>query len=291
MKKYSLLILAFSTAFSLTSCLKDKNIEDQKYGMAGVEDIQLVEFGFKGSTTSPAGAIYPVFTPTTLESVPSVKFTVPVNYAGADVAPQDITLEIAVDPTLVTTYNAEQGSAYNALAANAYTIPATVVIPKGQRTATFEVTVRPTVFDASKENVLPIYIKSSSLGTISGNYGKAILSLPVKSIWEGTYTSVTQNNYGTLDANIGTAPYTQKDVVLTTVGPNRVRTQYVAQTYSGYTEYQFSGDNTTITKVNAFSGSLRATSIDQIVEIDPGKVFEIRWTFLGRGIRERYVRQ
>ena len=291
MKKYSLLMLVFSTAFFLTSCLKDKNIEDQVYGMEGVEKIQLVEFAFSGTPTSPADAIIPVYTPLTLDAVANASFNVTVNYAGADVAPQDIVLEIGVDPSMVTRYNTDQGTTYTALAANSYTVPTTVTIPKGQRSATFTVNLKPNMFDATKRNVLPIYIKSTSYGTVSGNYGMAILSLPVKSIWEGTYTVTVQNNYGTLDANIGSDPYVAEHVVLTTVGPNLLRTQYVAQTYSGYTEYQFNGDNTSITKVNAFSGSLRATSVDQIIEIVPGRIFELRWTFLGRGIRERYVKE
>lgn len=285
-KSIKIFIALFVVAIGFSSCLKDKTLIHPDNTVGNV-----VEFYNLTPITSGTSATFPIFTPLTLDAVATAEFEAAVNYAGADVAPEDITVQIAADPTAIATYNAKHGTKYNAIAANTYTLPTSVVIPKGQRVAKFKVGVKPTMFDASKENYLALKITSASKGVVSGNFGTVLFNLPVKSIWEGVYTVTVQNNYGNLDANIGADPYTEHDVKLSTVGPNRMRANLVALTYSGFTEYQFNGNNTSITEVAATSGTPRATSIQEIIVIDPGKVFELRWTFIDRGLRERYVKQ
>jgi hypothetical protein len=286
MKQSIKLLLAFTAIVgSFTSCLKGDTLIHPNNTVDGI-----VEFFNNTPITTGTSAIFPVYTPATVDPVPSAEFEVTVNYASPNPAPQDIVVQIAADPTAVAAYNAAHSAAYNTLAASSYTLPSTVTIPKGENKVTFKVGLKPNTFDASKENALPLKITSASIGTISGNFGTAIFSLPLKSIWQGLYTMTTQNNYGTLDANIGTAPKTQTKVALTTVGPNRLRVNLVALTYSGFVDYQFSGDNRTITSVAGTSGTPRVSTIDEIIIVDPiNKIFELRWTFLGRGLRERFV--
>lgn len=285
MKHINSLLVLLTAMVGLSSCLKDESLIHPD----NAENI--IEFYNNTPITSNTSSIYPVYTPLTLDPVATAEYEAVISYSGADVAPQDITVQLEASAAAVATYNTTHGTTYTALPAGTFTLPASVTIPKGQRQVKFAVGLKPDQFDASKSNVLAVTIKSASMGTISGNFGTVIFNLPVKSIWDGVYTVTVQNNYGALDANIGVDPYVAEDVVLSTVGPNRLRTQYVAQTYGGYTEYQFNGDNTSITSVVGFSGSARATSIEEIVEIVPGEVFEIRWTFFGRGLRERYVKQ
>src|SRR5688572_10361744 len=55
MKRISLILLS-SLSLVFTSCLKDENIDDMKYGMAGLEDRPLVEFPNSPRTTTPLNA-------------------------------------------------------------------------------------------------------------------------------------------------------------------------------------------------------------------------------------------
>src|SRR5690606_23739487 len=107
-------------------------------------------------------------------------------------------------------------------------------------------------------------IAASSAEPISANFGTVIYSFPVKSIWEGTYTYTITNNFGTIDGNIG-GTFTEPGVKLSTVGPNKLYMQYLWRVYSGYAHYQFSGDNTTITDITAFSGSVLASTINEVI--------------------------
>lgn len=288
MKKIINLLVTLILITGLSSCLKDDTIigPDSPGAIKNIIEFQNID-GISSSPTAP----FAVFIPFTLKpTATTAEFDAILNYAGADVAPQDIVVNLASDPTVLTKYNAAvSGSAYSDLPAGSYSFPSSVTIPAGQRLVKFKVTVKPNAFDATKENALALKITSASFGTVSGNFGSVIFSMPLESVWQGTYTVNFNNNYGSIDANIGN--FTETGVKLATIGPNRLQTQYVANTYSGYTQYQFNGSNTGITSIVAFSGSALATSIQGVDLIDPvnGK-FTIRYTFAGRGVTETWVR-
>ncbi|MCY1521636.1 hypothetical protein D9M68_564580 [compost metagenome] len=259
----------------------------------------VLEFGNTGTPTSPAGAPVFVYTPITLDpSAASSVIKASVRYAGAEnEAPEDITVNLAAAPEAIDKWNAAYPNAaanakYNQLPAGSYTFPATVTIKKGTKVATFDISIKPGVLNAAQSNVLGIKIASKNgPGVISGNFGTVIYNLPIKSIWEGKYDFTVINNYGTIDGNIPAAGYHEADIELRTVGPNLVEVTYLAQIYSGYARYQFSGDNSTITGVVAFSGSLRASNIDEVVLVDPvARKFILKWTWLGRGTQETWIR-
>jgi hypothetical protein len=290
MKKIINLVVCGLIVTGFSSCLKDKTIigPDSDGAIKNV-----VEFQNIGPIKSGASAPFAVYIPFTLKPTDATaSFEGIVNYAGTDVAPEDITVELAADPSIITTYNSKvAGAAYAPLTTGLYSFPATVTIPKGQRQAKFTVTVKPSAFDASKENALALRITSASKGTVSGNFGAVIFSMPLESIWQGTYHVYINNNYGQIDANIGN--FDEADVALETVGPNKLQVQYIARTYSGNVQYQFSGDNSTITSVKAFNGATNyVTSIQSIDVIDAANgIFELHWTFANRGIVERWVKQ
>lgn len=290
MKKIiNILVLGF-LVIGLSSCLKDKDLIGPDSDGA-IKNI--IEFKNIGPINSGPTAPHPVYIPFTLKPADeSAEVEVTVNYAGADVAPSDITVNLAVDPSLITTYNSKvAGAAFFAIPSTMYSLPASVTIPKGQREGKFKIKVNPSLFNGAKENALAIKITSASTGVISGNFGAIILSMPLESIWQGTYTVTINNNYGTIDANIGN--FTESDVVLGTVGPNKLEVSGIAQTYGGNVQYQFNGENTSITSVYAYSGAtVYATSIQSIDVIDAENgIFELHWTFFGRGLVERWVRQ
>lgn len=290
MKKILNIVLCGFLATGLSSCLKDKSMIGPDADGA-IKNV--IEFQNIGPIKSGASAPFAVYIPFTLKPTDATaSFEGIVNYAGTDVAPEDIVVDLSVDPSLISTYNSNvSGAAYESLTSGMYSFPATVTIPKGQRQAKFTVTVKPNLFDASKENALPLRITSASTGTISGNFGAVIFSMPLESIWQGTYHVYINNNYGQIDANIGN--FDEADVALETVGPNKLQVQYIARTYSGNVQYQFSGDNSTITAVKAFNGATTyATSIQSVDVIDAANgIFELHWTFANRGIVERWVKQ
>ncbi|RZM29415.1 MAG: DUF1735 domain-containing protein, partial [Pedobacter sp.] len=86
----------------------------------------IVEFYNNTPITSGSSAIFPVYTPATLELTPTAEFDVTVNYASVDPAPEDITVQLSVASDAVTQYNTTHTANYNTLPAAAYTIPASV---------------------------------------------------------------------------------------------------------------------------------------------------------------------
>ncbi|QBR13389.1 DUF1735 domain-containing protein [Sphingobacterium sp. CZ-2] len=286
MRNYYKIILGVIGMFSLTSCLKDENVLSPENG----NKKNIVEFYNVTSPVSPGTAPYIMYVPTTLESVPEAEFEIAISYSGVEEgAPQDIVVNLEPTGDIVTTYNAKMGTKYNQLPTNLFEFPSSVTIKQGEKRAYAKVKVKPSLMDQSKSNVIGVKITSASHGIISGNFSSVIYSLPIKSIWDGTYTVSVSNDYGTIDANVGT--FTEPGVRLSTVGPNLLRIGALWYTYSGYTEYQFNANNTSITGITAFSGSLRPATIDKIVLVDPvNKIFEVHWTAIGRGVKERYVR-
>lgn len=251
----------------------------------------VVEFKDIVGPTSAVLAPYRLYVPSTLDpEVDEITINAIVNYAGPTTAPADIVVNLATDPVAVTKYNTSESTNYSHLPQAAFEFPSSVTIKAGTREVVVPIKLKIDQFDQSKENVVALKIASASNTTVSGNFGTVIYSLPVKSIWEGTYRYTIINDYGTIDANIG-GTFVEEDVALSTVGPNRLNMQYLWRTYSGYTQYQFNGDNTSITKIIAFSGSERATTIDKIVIVDPeNRIFEVWWTGIGRGVKERFER-
>jgi hypothetical protein len=279
-------VIVFLGVFS--SCLKD-----DKYALDPSGSHNVVEFYNVTAPVNSYNDLYVMYVPATLEVLPEVEFTAGVNYAGPEnTAPQDIVVELAVAANAVTEYNDVESTGYEPLPAGSYEIPSSVTIRKGEKFATFPIKVRPEMLDPTQSNALGVSITSTSHGVISGNVGTVIYSLPIKSIWEGAYEVTVINDYGGIDGNIGGTKTDSK--MLSTVGPNKVRSDGESGlwfTYGGYTEYQFNGDNTDITGIVVYSGSVLASNIDEVVLVDAeNRIFEINYTGLGRGIRERWVR-
>ncbi|RYZ99883.1 MAG: DUF1735 domain-containing protein [Sphingobacteriaceae bacterium] len=294
MKKlfYKSIALLFVAA-SLSSCLKDDTmVLDPEKALPNT-----VEFGNTGTPSSPATAPVFAYTPLTLNPVAEQTFETSVRYAGIeDVAPQDIVVNLAAAPEAITKWNlafpnATAAARYNMLPENTYSFPSTVTIKKGEKSASFTVTVKPTMLNAAQSNVLGIKITSASHGTVSGNFGTVIYNLPIKSLWDGTYLFKVVNTNNN-DSNFGgPGGYTEPGIKLSTVAPNRVRVQYIGQIYNGFVEYQFNADNTAITEVQAYNGATTyAVSLQSFTLNTSTKSFVINWTFAGRMLTETWTR-
>jgi hypothetical protein len=186
MKKYLKMLSLLAVITGLSSCLKDEPIIANK-------PENIVEFYTTEAISSPPTALYPVYVKSYVVGVPA-KINVVVSYSGTDTAPQDITLDVAVDPTALTKYNtkaaADGNQEYEQLPTSAYTFPtAPVVIKKGERRATITVdVVIPADFDFDKSFALPLTIKSTTFGTISGNFGSTLYAIGAKNKYDGEYT-------------------------------------------------------------------------------------------------------
>jgi hypothetical protein len=187
MKKYLRILPFVAMVFGLSSCLKDK-------ALIATDKSNIVEFYTTEAIASAPTELYAVYVKSYVAGEPKT-FDVTVSYSGSDVAPQDISVDVAIDEAALAKYNvkaAANGSTeYTMLPASAFTLPAntTVVIKKGERRATFSVAVKiPADFDFNADFALPLTIKSASFGTVSGNFGTVLYKVGAKNIYDGVYS-------------------------------------------------------------------------------------------------------
>ncbi|MDR1527566.1 MAG: DUF1735 domain-containing protein [Dysgonamonadaceae bacterium] len=279
MKRYiQYYLLTIVSLFGLSSCLDGDPVFEPDGGPAGI-----VELAFPARTTSTPYAVKTV----TLDVVDIQELPVIVNYTGVNGAPSDVQVTLAIDNEAVSIY----GNGTTALSAENYELPAsaTITIPKGEKTATYVIQLKPKTFDVTKSYALGVKIQSASAGTISGNYSTGIYNLPVKSPWQGAYNVhyrwYAGGGFGTVDEE-----YDETGVQLTTAGPGIVEALYVGYWFSGWTRYTIRTDNTV--GVESYSGSVLATTIIESEANWENLTFRVRYSFLsGRyELEETYVR-
>ena len=207
--------------YAFSSCLKDEITLDPD------KSTNVIEFKNPSSFVSPQGSKYSMYSQS-FALAAEADYPVTVSYSGADVAPQDITVTLGVDAAAVTQYNAEQHVTYDVLTSDLYTIPASVVIPKGQRTASVVIKLKTDKFDFSKNYALPIQIKSASTGLVSGNFGTILLAVKAKNAYDATYTATGYVYHPTAPRALA------KDKPLVTVSPTVVTVELGDLGGSGY---------------------------------------------------------
>jgi Domain of unknown function (DUF1735) len=180
MKTFIKVVGLFLAGATLTSCLNDELTLDP------ANSTNVIEFKNPSSFASPYGSKYALYT-RAFDLAPENDYPITVSYSGANVAPEDITVNLGIDEAALTQYNDEQDAAYDLIPASLYTLPTSVVIPKGQRTATVALKVKSSSFDFTKSYVLPVRIQTVSSGTISGNFGTILLSVNAKNKYDGVY--------------------------------------------------------------------------------------------------------
>lgn len=194
MKKILHMIGVVALGSLLSSCLDDKT-----QALDPSLSTNVVEFKNPAGFSSPFGSKYALYTQA-FDVAPENSYPITVSYSGAQVAPEDITVTIGVDAAALTQYNGERaaeaakagGAAptpYDLIPPTLYTLPATVVIPKGQRTATVDLKFKSVNFDFTKLYALPVQIRSISSGTISGNFGTILINVNAKNKYDGVYSS------------------------------------------------------------------------------------------------------
>lgn len=208
---------------SLGACKKGAMNIDTESGTA----TNVVEFANTGDNVSSASAsTYPRFHIDlgSLSTGDTARFNVNVSYSGKDVAPQDITITLALDQAMLEQFNKENDTKYKVPPSAIVSFPTTVLIKKGTHQSTIQVAVvNNASFDFNVNYGLPIKIASTSLGPISGNFGKAVYSFAARNIYDGAYTMeatapmvdiVAPNLTGYYPLNMQLITYTGNSVAL-----------------------------------------------------------------------------
>jgi hypothetical protein len=215
MKKILTIVSALALVTGMSSCLKEK-------AEIGGTPSNIVEFYTTDPYISGTRALYPVYGKNFITGQEG-SFDVTVSYSGTDVAPSDITVDVEVDPTAITKYNTVATAAgddtYQQLDPSTYTLSSNkVVIKKGERRATFSVKVLlPLTFNFDESYALPMTIKSSSMGVISGNFGSVLYRVGGKNKYDGEYKSTGTRVHPTL----GPFPF-DTHVTMNTTGSNSI---------------------------------------------------------------------
>jgi hypothetical protein len=210
-----------------TSCLKDDSLT-LNTGLSN----SVIEFGNTGSiSTQPTGMAAPRYSIDlgSLSVGGEASFNVNVDYAGADKAPQDITVTIDEDESLLPIYDSAHiadNASYIAPPADLFEngFPLTITIPKGQLFGQATIKVKlPADYDFTASYALPLKITDASTGEISRNFGAVLYSLNVRNLYDGIY-----DLHGTITREGDTvlSGKTSGQISMTTTGPYSIQYDY-----------------------------------------------------------------
>jgi hypothetical protein len=208
----------------LSSCLKDSSLT-----LDTNQTNNITEFANTGSiATAPSGNAAPRYSIDlgSLVVGDTASFNVNVDYAGADMAPEDISVTVDIDTSLLTVYNEEHsvdGANYTMAAMSIFktAFPVTITIPKGKQFGQAKIVVQLTAdYDFTASNALPLQITSTSVGIISGNFGSALYGLNVRNIYDGIYDL---NGVILREADPDLSGTTTGPITMTTSGPNSIQ--------------------------------------------------------------------
>jgi hypothetical protein len=219
MNKFSSVFLVGSLLF-LSSCLKDKKIEDKVYGMNGADQSKLVELQSEDGSHLKSFSFDFQDNPLTV-SIVEVRLT-SNDLPKADVT---VTLSIANSTTLISDWNAEHGTNYVQMPITLYTFqgtsPLSVVIPAGQRSAFVKIVTNTINYDPSTTYALGFEITGVSDPAFkpSGNFKTLIVTFGAKNAYDGLYeiTGSCVDAQGLYMGDYGDPTY-PRQYSLTTVG-------------------------------------------------------------------------
>ena len=212
--KYIKLSAIAATVLLLSSCLKKDDIPD----LSKVDPVIEFPLGGPGLLKNVLSA---------LSSGP-VDTAIALNIASPDPLNQDVTVTVAADPRAVAAYNNANGTSFEALPSNLFSIENTqITIKAGYRIGRVKVKINFNLFDLSKKYILALSITNAPGLIISGNYGKFLWEFVVKNPYEGNYRETGQIIlYNGPDVASGVAATRTYDRVIgaTTVNANTVQT-------------------------------------------------------------------
>jgi hypothetical protein len=186
-----ILSLALASILLFTSCLKDKDVDDNKTVPAPSETPTLIEI--PGTVSEEDLHKAGVNTNYNVNLVFSTADTIIdlcyVRLANGNVAKEDIVVPLNNNPALVTTFNTFYSSLYTVPAATLYSFPngLSVTIKAGKQEGALKLKLKPSDF-ATTPYAFGINIASVPAAyQLSGNYKNAVITLGVKNEWDGSY--------------------------------------------------------------------------------------------------------
>ena len=275
MKNYLSLCLAATIALSMTSCLKD--------------DAHFVDFTATAPVIDiPTSAFYGVVANQglSIQTAP-VSYSFNVNLSGPQTLGQDVTVNLAVDPSVLTAYNAANGTNYQPLPAALYQFTATTTtIKAGQRLAPVALNffsgadkITDQVGYNNANYALPIRVTGTSNNlAVSSNFGYKIISLKLKNQYDGTYAAT-----GTFTHPVNGPRAINEEKELQTIDLNTVQTNFADLGGSGWLmQLRVNADNTvTLTPKGAAS---TATVQFGVNKYDPAtKTYTLNYKYAGSG--------
>ncbi|WP_242929498.1 BT_3987 domain-containing protein [Pontibacter vulgaris] len=184
MKTFTKLYALAFLAIGLTSCLDDKEIEDQKYGMINLDAKQIIEIPARSKAVS-----------LDIKDATVTLDFVTIHLAANEVAKEDIKVTLSIDKTqaMVSKYNTDNKATVAVLPSNLYSFPEglTVTIPKGSRDGVLKLATNSSKLDASNPYGIAFNIVSVDKPgyTISGNYNGLLARIAVKNAYHAKYAA------------------------------------------------------------------------------------------------------
>lgn len=212
--KHSFLIPVLLSV-SIFGCLKDKGYDDRdnqagETHNGGNENVISVALTATTTSNHLLLALDQSSNDTTLNAIP-------VTLAG-QAAKEDIQVTLMLDPALLGSYNADNGTAHEEASSSVYSVvnagdSATgyiVTIPKGSNTGYLQIKLVPSNF-LGFDYAIGVQISSVSPGyLIASNLSTGILAIAVKNLWDGRYQLVQRQTgwaaYGIADGETNTWP-------------------------------------------------------------------------------------
>lgn len=171
MKKYAGILYGLSLATIFTSCLKDKNIEDRKYGPQGYEDVRLAEFS---SAEFVAGVNF--------SNNDTTIHLATVHLNSATPAASDVKVKLRRNDAAVT------DAGYDLLPANQYTLSSLeVTIPKGSRNGYVDLKVNPATLLNGHYAFAFVIESADNNVNVSANFNNIFSELIVLNQYDGIY--------------------------------------------------------------------------------------------------------
>ena len=153
----------------LSSCLKDKGFDNGEYGainsnVEGGKWVSIEQSGL-GNFSKAAVLVNPL-------SATVLKIPIAVDLDWVNKTSEPITVTLAIDNSLIGTYNSANGKSFVAATPDMVKLTqTTLTIPAGERTATTTLEVTQNKFDPSKSYLFPVVITQVSGGfTTTSNF-------------------------------------------------------------------------------------------------------------------------
>lgn len=283
--KRILYIATILLSFTITGCLKDKGFDDNKTGfqtdnsarfVAVLDAYETNGINTQGIFLDPAEEQFEYFI---------------LSVTGA-VYHKEVTVNVAVNNTLVTNHNTANGTHYEILPATAYEIPASVSIPAGREFVPVRVKLKKATLDPTKEYALAVELTSSNDAgvKVAGNTRQSILSFVVKNKYDGIY-ELRAHTFHPVNPAL-TGPVGPAEVSLVTSGIHSVTTAsrhaWANGSGSGLPDGYFTiftvDPATNFVTISDANGIGFANSPAYDTRYDPAtKTFYAKWQYSGSG--------